>query len=1050
MFFNAANVNASFRLEQGAYLEKNQWGALEDILNDWKCGKISTDECAIYGCYVLAAQEPARNEKENNVKRLPSKYKVDKKSREKSPYFFIDFLYKNEKNFGSEAINEFRKSDWCDDEFINEIFSSSIVKEEFNNFFRLPISEQKKIASLTRGRQYYFFDILEHISRTGLLKPESIYIAAMSEFYNYKKFYEKYNVFVGNRQVNCCGDFFNVAIKIIPKIKNTKNRKVINILNFYYNMHCRSKAGALTPNCNVRELFKVSGGIDEAENQLYLGYFEKYYKEICANKGYRKPINFLNNLEMDIRLIRNGLTPPLYGNIGSVSPQLDPGNVIRGFSVNLFLDNIEYQSKLDVYSPEKAVIHELFHTIQVSYFNSVKPTFYWYLVESEKFKNSFNNSTATWAEDYFYLGKDIPKQTVFQSVWYFFDSFITGSYVFPAIGFLCGEEYAMGFFWNYMAIENKEYIKQVFEGMVEKTPSSILFSSTNFLKNFHKFAIKNFLIGRNMGVDPQENLYNNANTHFKPLHANFPKLEIRDECLNSIFIEGQNNISSSILVTPWSSNLIKIHSSAKYFQNFLTFKFTKNKSVQISVIEAWTDVNINGEAINKIKYIERDLETIGDYDYYKYYTKKGINPKYFIIVATNVNKEFFDAEIKFDITVEKPFVTPTGAIASIISDAGERFKNDIVSIFSKNLILNLQLLDSEICKLYDAYKTNPNDYIASQIVQKIKDLNLVMQTSLVAIHDLRYQYYLYKNYCVDKIVEGATSQSIVAQVKKLRDFIDEIKIDNFDNSLNVSNAYIIHNHAQIKLKTLKQVDVSEWDMGQDTYDKINKISKIITGNSKYPYWYTNDELKEAITSPFIGIPEDECPGPMLLPGMPIKGPFPVNYCPGIKRQLDLLKIPNVYSISSKLKSISITVNGTTYNASNMLCVRDKFDPLSLAYFSALKKHRYHEDNMPPVPSVSNIRNYVSLLGYYMKICNSFSLCNNEEFADLKKIMIGGASARIMEIIVLISEAIIKEKQQNKVGLYEKFKQVASESELYTEILDLIEKQLARDGYRDLY
>ncbi len=237
-------------------------------------------------------------------------------------------------------------------------------------------------------------------------------------------------------------------------------------------------------------------------------------------------------------------------------------------------------------------------------------------------------------------------------------------------------------------------------------------------------------------------------------------------------------------------------------------------------------------------------------------------------------------------------------------------------------------------------------------------------------------------------------------------------------------------------------------MGQATYDKINKIAKTITGNSKYPYWYTNTELQEAVSSPFIGIPEDECPGPLLIPGFPTKGPFPVNYCPGIRKQLDSLKIPSVYNISSKLKSITITVSGTTYNASNMLCVRDKFDPLSLAYFSALKKHRYHEDNMPPVPSVSNIRNYVSLLGYYMKICKNFSLCNSEELAYSKKIMISGASNRIMEIIVLITEAIIKERQENKIELYEKYKQVVSESEYCSEILDLTEKQLARDGFRE--
>ena len=79
--------------KQGAYLEKNQWGALEDILNDWNNKLITTDECALYGCYVLAAQEPARKDKNNKIKLLPTKYKLEKKSKSAGPYFFINFLY---------------------------------------------------------------------------------------------------------------------------------------------------------------------------------------------------------------------------------------------------------------------------------------------------------------------------------------------------------------------------------------------------------------------------------------------------------------------------------------------------------------------------------------------------------------------------------------------------------------------------------------------------------------------------------------------------------------------------------------------------------------------------------------------------------------------------------------------------------------------------------------------------------------------------------------------------------------------------------------------
>lgn len=235
LIFAVPDVKASFYLEQGAYLENNQWGALDDILNDWKTRKINTDECALYGCYVLAINEPSRSDGQEKIKKLPLKYKLVKKSLEKGPYFFIHFLYKHESELGKKAIDEFRLSDWCYDEFLDDIFCNNKLKDEFEKFFLLPKNERYKITSLTRGHQYYFFAILEYFSRFGVVKPESVYIAAMVEFYdNYNKFYKRYKIFVGNYPVSTYGDFYFSAIKIIAKIKNTKNRKVINILNYYY------------------------------------------------------------------------------------------------------------------------------------------------------------------------------------------------------------------------------------------------------------------------------------------------------------------------------------------------------------------------------------------------------------------------------------------------------------------------------------------------------------------------------------------------------------------------------------------------------------------------------------------------------------------------------------------------------------------------------------------------------------------------------------------------------------------------------------------------
>jgi len=224
----------------------------------------------------------------------------------------------------------------------------------------------------------------------------------------------------------------------------------------------------------------------------------------------------------------------------------------------------------------------------------------------------------------------------------------------------------------------------------------------------------------------------------------------------------------------------------------------------------------------------------------------------------------------------------------------------------------------------------------------------------------------------------------------------------------------------------------------------------INSNAKYPYWYTKDELKEAVTSPYAGIPADECSGTVSIPPMPsMQGPFGVNYCPAIRKTLQTLNIPAVYTISSNLKKVGVTIGGTAYNAADMLCVKEKCDPLSLKNFSALKMHKYHEDNMPPVPTTANMKNYVALLGYYTKICKNNSFCNAGSLHIIPpEIMVAGASDRIMEIIVLIADAIIREKNQNKAELYAAFKASVKSSPECDELIDMLEKQLKKEGFRE--
>lgn len=1042
------SANAFMHFKQGDYLEKKQWGALEDIMADWKSGLITTDECALYGCYILAANEPARVDKIEKLKLVPSKYKLNKKSSEAGPYFFIYFLYKNEEAFGKQARDEFYSSDWCEEKYLENIYSNPAVDEALKKLFSLPLGEIENIM----GNRDDFFDVMKYLADQKLISYETVVIAFESAIRRSDKFINKFYDF--NKKFNLKvkkGDFVLIG-KLIRCIANTQDRKAINIINFYNNYTRLLSLYGYKINLTISgNEFVVIG--DAIECEIYKKIIEHYYSLLCDKNGYKKPINFVNNQNLKVTLDPGasndfGVCVPIFNN--------ENINVIDAFEITFYVKSINDAKA--VIPKEKIVIHELFHTIQYSYVDKVKP-FYWYSADGEYFVFKFTESTATWAEDYFYDLNDKYKNilsTIYNSASYFFRAPFSPNtdFSFSACGFghSSGDKYCLGFFWNdYCNQYGKDSIKLMFESLPTIKASELLANKTNFIDTYHNFAVKNFLINKQIGIDSAEDLFRVAPTTFKPLHSDYPELKIHDDKLSTTTVNSGVIQKHSFTFHPWSSQMFKIASPKNYFENSVIMKFTNQKGIKISVVEAWTLINSNDAETGKINYSVKNLENIDSYSYYRYYTKKGINPKYFIIVATHANSDndFSDKKIDVEISVDKPFESIGDSIAVQINEAGERFKNDIVSIFSKNSISNMNALDSQICKLYDDYSKTKNEFTANQIIQKIRDLNLMMQTCMVAVHDLRYQYYLYKNSCIDKIIAGASPQSVIKQVEKLKTFIDDIKIDDYNTSVNVANAYIIWNHAHLKLKSIKEIDPEEWDMGQATYDKINKISKIITGNSKYPYWYSNAELQEAISSPFIGIPEDELPGPVFIPGYPTKGPFPVNYCPGIKRQLDSLKIPYVYNISSKLKSISITINNTTYNASNMLCVRDKFDPLSLTNFSAIKKHRYHEDNMPPVPSVSNIRSYVSLLSYYMKICKNFSLCNNEELSELKKIMVGGASERIMEIVVLISEAVIKEKQQNKDVLYDNFKLVASESEFYNEMLDLTEKQLARDRCREL-
>lgn len=1076
--FNEANAFMHFK--QGEYLEKHQWGALEDIMNDLKTGKISTDECALYGCYILATQEPARADRIEKSKLLPSKYMRDKKSTEAGPYFFIYFLYKNEDKFGKKALDEFKNSDWCEDEYLNEVLLNPKVDEALQNLFSLPKKEiMKKIKFF--NNKYSLYDTLIYLSENNIISSEAAYIIIGCEVENPKKFHRMFDQLLINKY-NLSGwfDLYFPLNKLNEKLSKTKNRKVSNILNFYnLYSHLYFKYGRSDDDYSIGN-FIVKGGTKE-ENKEFGDYFEKYFKKLCKQTEnekdkYLQPINFINGMKIEISLLKD-FQHPYTGTAVSHGNN----NIIDYFDIKLDLNEIKRQKNLGVLSPEKCVIHEFFHTIQASYVKK-ENDFYWYSInhhgDQEEFVGRFKESTAVWAEDYYYDNNDNFKeylQTIYFSARYFFgQEYLSNATSFPQEGFTNAEEYSLGFFWNYYCrLYGNDSIRKIFEKMILSTEymkaSESMKSYSNdkkFINIFHEFSLNNFLISKQLGIDPLEKEFINANQRWGKLESTFPSslIIIDKEILPEYIVNtGKTTVIPIVSSDPnvpvfsqWSTKLIKIKPDKNIFENSTFIKLFQDNSVVMSLIAVWVEVDNNDNISNsKLKYSVHNFDINEKAPVFRYYSKKGLNPLYYIVVITQCGDKFNVEHSPFNIevTIDKPSNLPNVPLDQIIADAGKNYFNDIYSLLAKGPITQMSKMDSEICELYDKYLISRGDdanFYARQIMQKVNNLNLLMQTTIVQVHDLMFQYYLLKNRCVAQITDGASSSSVAKQVKNLENFIMAIDLKD---QINIANAYVVFNHSDLKLKSTKQVDPTEWEMSQQAYDKINLIAKTInnySSNNKYEFWYTKIELSEAVTSPYVGIPDDECPGSIVTPPLPpSNGPFAVNCCPAMRKTLDKLKIQTVYTLSSKLKGLTISVDGSTYSAKNLLCEKEKCDPLSLKYFSALKKHKYHEQNMPPAPSASNVKDYISSLGYFMKICKNNSLNNNENLLYVPSdIMIKGASNRIMEIIVLLADAIINEKNINKTDLYDAFKLSVSQVTYANEIQILLEKELKKEGFTE--
>lgn len=486
---------------------------------------------------------------------------------------------------------------------------------------------------------------------------------------------------------------------------------------------------------------------------------------------------------------------------GITLPVDNSKKMINECKITLYLNKME--SSTAALPIEKTIIHELFHAIQYSYddknddSNDPKKYHLYSPRLSDKTNVYYNagkilsETTATWVSDVF--TPNDPTSIFYpacflQSLNYFFkDPKAAADLSFPAYGLMHGDNYAYSFFWNFFYANfskkpQDEMLHKIWSNVITLNPISSMISfvqdnsqsndpSILFMDIIHKFAIKNFLVTKHIGVYTEEKDFLN----FELGNNNKNNITIRDDKFSEddIAIVSQA-FKNDYLISPMATRFIKlVPDKGNYFQNYFTMTISWDKAFHVrpALILAWVDVDTNDNHNPQLKYQHVPIFTSSSSGAsYVYYTKKGINPKLFILAMTSdgqKDKWTEIAKVNVMISFENPNENATPV--ELITKAGENFKNNVTTIFAQNPISNMTALDSEICKLYDDYSKLGNsenkEFIAKQIVQKIRNLNLMMQVCLVAVHDLRYQYYLDKKSIIDKITEGASSQSVAKQVK---------------------------------------------------------------------------------------------------------------------------------------------------------------------------------------------------------------------------------------------------------------------------------------------
>lgn len=972
----------------GSNLYRNDYEKLYEILDKYNDKKISLDDCVISGIKYLNDKEA-----ELTSKTIDNEYTLNIKKN--SPMKFIAFIYANYSKLAPQTTKEIQSSLWDLTPYLNRSFTSNEIELLTSGDKPFCLTRNKKtikchdlIDAFQKLVDKGYMTKAEAAVHMSLILKIGFYIPhALPPKYNIKfdDFWQTESNITGwihdNRNEIIVDKKAFRAIEIILSNFNFELKDYIELLKTgsvkpidseqnddYIVKQKYPEINAQTPEEYIyfKKVFKIAETIKKYHSTEKL--FGTFYTPIPWNRG-----GWLYGKKLYIEITKFDDTPMVAGRAELKNDDISELPVSAHITLNGdYIQGIGGKNWIGHF------YHEYFHTCQYSY---TKEKENWYSSGTAEEVLFAMDGTATLMTDIaliihssqdstFMLPTPYTPEYISKYLKYLDPSYSRRKTPYEMVSFfyyILEKKLGIGLFDingsmikqdinSVTVIENIWKAIELKQSVFEAIRSYSYYGDT-YLIFFHKFNIDNVLF--HYGITSTYEGVKSKFLNYPPTpEGEFQKIKYDSETI-SISIDS-DSVKYCILYPPESKPTFKRFT-------IVSINGLKKECNTVTAIE----IIDNGK--DKPTHNPKTLPIIDGKCYYELYTQNDyiqnksclFNWTKVIFVLTNASGNPTKANITCSAEVVKPdefsSIYNRQKNFDLSKQAGNEYRMTMTVFYSKWRSYCIEA-ENEIIKLISLYQSpvpvTPsstivlNPIILNQFIEKYKVLNTAMQEAIVSVHDLRYQFYLRKNYIVSKICEGATASSVLAQLKRLKEYQDDI-----NTALNASNDKIISvigatvaDHAMAFLMNTKNPLNPGWS---DEENKLNQTvqsvkSKIQNTWKKSPYYLNPNEVGDAFSA--VGNPEFE-----IVFQMSGNKPAPVNLPPNLKNEV--FAKDAVYNVSDTIKKFT-AVNYKEY------LFGDVCDPMDWKYFSVIKKHDYREEFMPPQPGSPSYFRELNEIGYF--------------------------------------------------------------------------------------